>query len=45
MEDGSERKLSRRTVLKGAAAAAAIPIAAAVQLVLVEVVAPRQDAL
>jgi len=29
VEEGSERKLSRRTVLKGAAAAAAIPIAAA----------------
>ena len=29
MEDGSERKLDRRTLLKGAAAAAAIPIAAA----------------
>ncbi len=29
MEDGAQRKLSRRTVLKGAAVAAAIPIAAA----------------
>ncbi|MDP9246417.1 MAG: extracellular solute-binding protein [Chloroflexota bacterium] len=29
MEDGSDRKLSRRTILKGAAAAAAVPIAAA----------------
>jgi multiple sugar transport system substrate-binding protein len=29
VEEGSERRLSRRTVLKGAAAAAAIPIAAA----------------
>jgi multiple sugar transport system substrate-binding protein len=29
VEDGSERKLDRRTLLKGAAAAAAIPIAAA----------------
>jgi len=29
VEDGSERKLSRRTILKGAAAAAAVPIAAA----------------
>ena len=29
MEDGSERKLNRRTILKGAAAAAVVPIAAA----------------